>query len=194
MKQLRTNDVTAGGPRLLVADDDSAARALLVTRLREAGIARVAEAADGAEALQLALQLRPRVALLDLEMPLLGGIDVALSLRDLQPSLRIAIHSADPHALRERGSGLGLPLFDKLDLDPLVAWADGELRRAAAAAGEPAVTLLARKAELRCSLCDHGIVSRDPPERCPSCGAAGSWAHAPWRPFARPLTGARADR
>ncbi len=57
-------------------------------------------------------------------MPRLDGLEAALRLRALQPSLRIALHSSDPYALRERARGLDMPLFDKLDADRLIDWVE----------------------------------------------------------------------
>jgi CheY-like chemotaxis protein len=113
---------------VLVADDDAAFRALLGTLLRETSGVSVLVAADGIEALQVGLQLRPQVVVLDLQMPRLDGVEVAITLRDMRPSLPIALQSADPHALHARASGLGLPLFDKLDLNDLLAWAEKQIR------------------------------------------------------------------
>src|SRR4029079_19728581 len=69
-----TTDDPAPPVRLLVADDDPLARSLLASCAREiAGEIVVLEAEDGAEAVQLGLQQRPAVALLDVNMPRLDG-------------------------------------------------------------------------------------------------------------------------
>src|SRR5205823_8062009 len=88
---------------LLLADDDAALRSLVAKRARDAIEALVVlEARDGAEAVQLGLQRRPQIALLDVEMPRLGGIEVALTLRELQPRMRLALYTGDPYAYRIR--------------------------------------------------------------------------------------------
>jgi DNA-binding NarL/FixJ family response regulator len=48
----------------------------------------VGEAADGHEALKLARALNPDIAVLDLSMPLLNGLDTARELRRLQPEIK----------------------------------------------------------------------------------------------------------
>ncbi|HET7043405.1 MAG TPA: response regulator transcription factor [Gaiellaceae bacterium] len=107
----------------LVADDDQAARFLLATLLRVTdGVSSVVEAVNGLDAVELGRSRRLDVALLDLNMPGLDGIEAALELRSLQPGLRIALRSSAPEVLRRRGAGLGLPLFDKVDLDGLLGW------------------------------------------------------------------------
>jgi CheY-like chemotaxis protein len=115
---------------LLIADDDAGARSLLAGRTRET-VERVAvsEATDGAEAIRVALQQRPRIALLDCELPLLGGIGVALVLRELLPGLRVALQTADPAAHSDRARELCLPLFDKVELGHALRWLDRQAAR-----------------------------------------------------------------
>lgn len=71
----------AGKPVVLVADDDPDIRALVQLRLERSGYAVVA-AADGAEALELAVASRPAVAILDVSMPSLSGLEVTRALRE----------------------------------------------------------------------------------------------------------------
>jgi DNA-binding NarL/FixJ family response regulator len=61
--------------RVLIVDDHDLVRAGLVGVLSvEQGFQVVAEAADGRQAIELALRHRPDVVLMDLEMPGLGGV------------------------------------------------------------------------------------------------------------------------
>ena len=126
------------GIRLLVADDDERVRSLFAALLGEAaGVASVIEAKDGAQAVELGRVHSPEVAVLDLKMPRLDGVDAALRLRALQPAMQIALHSSDPGVLRDRASGLGLPLFDKAEFERLVGWVE---RQAADSARDGPVT------------------------------------------------------
>jgi two-component system cell cycle response regulator len=59
-------------PRILLADDSATVRALARMELEGAGF-EVVEAADGEEALRLALAAPPDVVLLDIEMPVMDG-------------------------------------------------------------------------------------------------------------------------
>jgi DNA-binding response OmpR family regulator len=68
------------GPLLLIADDDEDILELLGFRLERAGY-EVVRARDGEEALRLALERLPSLALLDVMMPGLDGYEVARSLR-----------------------------------------------------------------------------------------------------------------
>jgi CheY-like chemotaxis protein len=61
---------------VLVADDDDAIRALLAAAIGEEPGRHVLTAADGAQALARCEQTRPALALVDVNMPGLGGLDV----------------------------------------------------------------------------------------------------------------------
>lgn len=80
--------------RVVLADDHAilrdGVRALLVAA---ADIEVVGEAADGTEAVARCLALRPDVALLDVNMPGLGGLEVALVLRRDCPDTKVLILS-----------------------------------------------------------------------------------------------------
>ena len=51
----------------------------------------VAETSDGAEAVEKALQLKPDLVILDLAMPVLGGLDAARKIRAALPHVPILI-------------------------------------------------------------------------------------------------------
>jgi len=60
---------------VLVADDEAHVRWVLSHKLKQAGH-EVLLAADGQEALELALQRRPELMITDLQMPGLGGLEL----------------------------------------------------------------------------------------------------------------------
>jgi DNA-binding NarL/FixJ family response regulator len=60
---------------VLVADDHAGLREALAALLDDAGFEVVGQAADGADAVELAIELEPEVVLLDLRMPALNGLD-----------------------------------------------------------------------------------------------------------------------
>jgi DNA-binding response OmpR family regulator len=76
---LRT--MTVHEPLVLVADDDDDIRSLVIFRLERSGY-RVIAAADGAEALALALEHAPDLAVLDVMMPKLDGYELTRRLRN----------------------------------------------------------------------------------------------------------------
>ena len=176
IRTLSANAPSPVGLRVLVADDDARFRSLVATLLRQAaGVSSVLEAKDGAQAVQLGRDLRVHATVLDLNMPRVDGVEAALMLRSLQPSMRIALHSSDPESLRARAGGLGLPLFDKIELERLIEWVDRQPGSRSSEASLKVATL-ARRVELHCSRCGYGIVSRTPPAHCPMCRTRASWA------------------
>ena len=78
--------------RLLVAEDQHLVRGALVALLElEPDFEVVGQAANGRSALELATELSPDVALLDIEMPGPDGITVAGHLRESAPDVRCVI-------------------------------------------------------------------------------------------------------
>ena len=78
--------------RVLIAEDQSMVRGALVALLSlEADIELVAELGRGDEVVPRALDLRPDVALLDIEMPGLDGISAAAQLRQALPGCAVLI-------------------------------------------------------------------------------------------------------
>ncbi|QDZ16266.1 response regulator transcription factor [Humibacter ginsenosidimutans] len=76
--------------RLLLADDQALVRGALATMLSlEPDIEVVAEVGRGDEIVPAALETRPDVALLDVEMPGQDGITAAAELRDRMPGIRV---------------------------------------------------------------------------------------------------------
>jgi len=68
--------------RILVAEDESLIRLDIVETLTEAGYEVVADAGDGEEALRLANEHEPDLAILDVKMPKMDGISVAEKLQE----------------------------------------------------------------------------------------------------------------
>ena len=63
--------------RVLVAEDEALIRLDIAETLNEAGFDVVGEAADGEEAVNLALDLEPEVIVMYIKMPNLDGISAA---------------------------------------------------------------------------------------------------------------------
>jgi DNA-binding response OmpR family regulator len=98
-------------PLVLVADDDEDILTLVCIRLERAGL-RVVAAHDGDEALRLARELKPRLAVLDLSMPRLGGLDVLGALREERADTRIVLLTAKAQeADVERGYAAGADAY-----------------------------------------------------------------------------------
>jgi DNA-binding NarL/FixJ family response regulator len=67
--------VTADGPRVVIADDQTLVRSGFRLILNSAGIPVVAEAADGKEAVAVTVLHRPDVVLMDIRMPEMDGLE-----------------------------------------------------------------------------------------------------------------------
>ncbi len=104
--------------RLIVADDDEGARALLRAVFEDGGGARVVgEAADGVEALALTLAHAPDLVLLDVHMPRLGGLEAAERIREAAPETAILLQTGElTEELTARAGRLGLRLVAKTAL------------------------------------------------------------------------------
>ncbi len=82
--------------RLLLADDHVILREGLRGILEEEGFVVVGEASDGHQAIQLAQNLAPDVAVLDISMPLLNGIDAAREILKFSPKTKIVLLTMHP--------------------------------------------------------------------------------------------------
>ena len=81
--------------RILLADDHPIVREGLQALLEtQADFEVVAEAANGEELLRLALKLEPDVILLDLEMPVMDGVEATRRLHLLRPAFHIIVFTA----------------------------------------------------------------------------------------------------
>ena len=97
--------------RVLIVDDEPPARARLMRLLAALpDVQVVGEAGDGLQALALTDSLRPDALLLDVQMPELGGLDVAASLPDGGPEV-VFVSAYDAYAL---------PAFDAAAVDYLL--------------------------------------------------------------------------
>ncbi|MGL5908605.1 MAG: response regulator [Phycicoccus sp.] len=77
---------------VLVVDDQALVRDGLVSLLSvQAGIEVVGDAANGAEAVELAVSLEPQVVLMDARMPVMDGVAATAALRDRLPHCRVVI-------------------------------------------------------------------------------------------------------
>jgi len=95
--------------QVLIADDHPLIRQGLRTLLEQHGFTVVAEASDGREATQLAQELEPDVAVLDLAMPLLNGLDAAREITRASrrtKTIVVTVHTADQYVLAALQAGV----------------------------------------------------------------------------------------
>jgi len=80
--------------RVMVVDDHPMWRDAVVRDLTAAGHDVVATAADGGEAVRRAPAARPEVVVLDLQLPVMSGVEVTRALVAADPSVRVLVLSA----------------------------------------------------------------------------------------------------
>jgi len=84
--------------KILIADDSLVVRDRLVALLTEVrGVEVVAQAKDATEATNLATELRPDVAILDVRMPNGSGADVVREIKQLRPTPKVIVLTNYPH-------------------------------------------------------------------------------------------------
>src|SRR6187401_1338633 len=87
--------------RTIVADDERPAREFLKSLLGEfAEVELVGEASSGLETVELIKTLRPDLALLDLQMPELSGLEVVKRVPESDMPLIAFVTAYDQHAIR----------------------------------------------------------------------------------------------
>jgi CheY-like chemotaxis protein len=115
---------------VLVIDDDPAQRAILQSLLGGLGFI-VHAAPNGAKGIALAARIQADIVLLDIQMPGLGGWEVAERLREAHGTpLRIVMVSADAHEFRAGGDGRSSHdafVTKPVELDALVALIGAQL-------------------------------------------------------------------
>jgi DNA-binding NarL/FixJ family response regulator len=134
--------------RLLVADDHQAVREALVSVLELAGFEVVAQAGDGADAVALTRKLVPDVVLMDLSMPVLGGLEATRLLREVLPDVPVVILSGfDSEHLEQQAlaAGAAAYLVKGCTLERLLAALDQPRRPSSGAAFSPPVRSATRR-------------------------------------------------
>ena len=78
--------------RVMVVDDHQVVRQGLVALINtEPGLMTVAEASDGQQAVELFRQHQPDITLMDLRLPVMGGVDATRIIRQEFPTARIIV-------------------------------------------------------------------------------------------------------
>jgi len=108
---------TIFGPcRLLVADDEHLVATGIGAIAAELGHKIVGIAADGEQAVAMARELRPDLALLDIQMPKMNGIEVAMMLQNEMsiPSVIISAYSDEENVGKIQSYGAGSGVYGYL--------------------------------------------------------------------------------
>jgi two-component system, NarL family, response regulator NreC len=110
--------------RVLLADDHGIVRRGMKALLElEAGVEIVGEAADGSECLRLCETLEPDVAIVDIAMPRLNGVEVTARAVKQNPRLRVIIlsmYADESYVVRALGAGARAYLLKDATEDDLL--------------------------------------------------------------------------
>jgi CheY-like chemotaxis protein len=107
---------------VLVVDDDPFIRKLIATTLEDVSAFELHEAADGVEALEVARRERPTLVFLDVDMPLLDGIDACSALRAEQSTSDatiVMLTASQGDSVERRAEEAGADLFLTKPFSPL---------------------------------------------------------------------------
>jgi DNA-binding response OmpR family regulator len=113
-------DGAVGGPLILVADDDEDILMLLTFHMERSGY-EVVQARSGTEALEVAIDRRPALAVLDVMMPGIDGFEVTRELRadDRTRSMPVVLLTARAQATDvAQGMAAGADEYVKKPFDP----------------------------------------------------------------------------
>jgi len=141
---------------ILVVEDFAPFRDLICTSLQLQTEFQTIEAADGLEAVQKAEDLQPDLILLDINLPMMHGFDVAKQIRRLAPHARLLFMSEEssPDIVREALSlgaqGYIQKVFAATDLLPAIdaVLAGQRFVSRSVAFAEPTDTLAPRRHEI----------------------------------------------
>ena len=144
---------SAGSPkRVLIAEDEALIRLDLREMLQEEGFDVVGEAADGEQAVSLAVELVPDLVICDVKMPKMDGITAAAQIADKRIAPVVILTAFSQRDLIERARDAGamaylVKPFQKRDLLPAIEMATS--RFAEIRALEAEVTNLRERLEAR---------------------------------------------
>jgi AmiR/NasT family two-component response regulator len=94
-------------PSVIVAEDEAIIRLDIVETLKESGFDVIGQAGDGAEAVRLALELKPQLVLMDIKMPGTDGLQAAEILKEHKVPVVLLTAFSSPE-LVERASEAGV--------------------------------------------------------------------------------------
>jgi AmiR/NasT family two-component response regulator len=162
--------------RILIAEDETIIRLDLRALLEKAGFEVCAEAHDGEQAVELARCEEPDLALLDVKMPKLDGIEAARKILDVRPIPIVMVTAYGEQELVSRAVEAGVfgylvKPFRETDLLPAIAAARARHEELAALREEAeslAEALAARKSIERAKgllMAKEGISEQDAFER-----------------------------
>ena len=106
--------------RIVVAEDEALIRMDLIEMLGEAGYEVIAQASDGAQAIELVQEHKPDLAILDVKMPVLDGISAAEEIIATCPVLMLSAFSQRELVDRARDAGVMAYVLKPFTINDLV--------------------------------------------------------------------------
>ena len=106
--------------RIVVAEDEALIRMDLIEMLDEAGYEVIAQASDGAQAIEYVKELKPDLAILDVKMPILDGISAAEEIIATCPVLMLTAFSQRELVDRARDAGVMAYVLKPFTINDLV--------------------------------------------------------------------------
>ena len=94
--------------RVVIADDESIRLLSLKTQLESLGLQVIGEAADGKQAVDLVMKLKPDMAILDIKMPEMDGLEAAKLIASQYPIPIILLTAYSERTLAERAIEAGV--------------------------------------------------------------------------------------
>jgi DNA-binding NarL/FixJ family response regulator len=113
----REGSAEAAPFRVIIADDDPFARRMMRAELQQAGISVVAEAANGTEAVELALYYQPDVLIMDVVMPQLDGLSATRRIIEQRPEQVVVMLTSGDEDVGMVGLQAGASGFITKDVD-----------------------------------------------------------------------------
>jgi response regulator NasT len=120
--------------RAIIAEDEQLTRTIIRARLEKLGHSVVAEAADGAQAIEATRLHKPDVVIMDIKMPVMDGIEAARTILADIPCAILFLSSYNEQELVQQASTTGalaylMKPFRKEDLAPALEMAIARFRQ-----------------------------------------------------------------
>lgn len=120
--------------RAIIAEDEQLTRTIIRARLEKLGHTVVAEAADGAQAIEMTRLHKPDVVIMDIKMPVMDGIEAARTILAEIPCAILFLSSFNEQELVQQASTTGalaylMKPFRKEDLSPALEMAIARFRQ-----------------------------------------------------------------
>ena len=106
--------------RILIAEDETLIRMDLAEMLRDNGYEVIGEATNGEEAIALAIELKPDLAILDVKMPKLDGITAAEKIVEIAPVLMLTAFSQKDLVERALDAGVMAYVVKPFTIDDII--------------------------------------------------------------------------